>query len=93
MSISVSRLSRAKNTRRQLVILTTSGELTIQLTQVDMEAIETILGWYVDGEGNLYNFNSERVKMLTNLVKNKLAEMGQVKVNKNEKHVDGKTIA
>lgn len=86
------RLSRIKNSYSSLIITSPKAQITLPLSKTELEAIEMILGWYVDANGNIYNFSEERIKELTRVVKDHLIQSGQLTVMKSEKKVDGKTL-
>lgn len=92
MNTIVRRLSRIKNSYSSLTITGPRVQITLPLSKAELEAIEMILGWYVDANGNIYNFSEERVEELTRVVKDYLVKSGQLAVMKSEKKVDGETL-
>lgn len=92
MNTIVRRLSRIKNSYSSLTITSPKVQITLPLSRTELEAIEMILGWYVDANGNVYNFSEERVKELTRVVKDYLVKSGQLTVMRSEKKVDGETL-
>lgn len=62
----VTRISSGDTT--QELIIYGPHSITISLNKTQLKAIEAILGYYIDAEGNLYGYSDTKIRKLTQLV-------------------------